>query len=199
MAKKCLQKLHIYVCNGAIGFNAFTGSKEPYYHLEFAPTVIDKLWRYFEFKGWINSPELSVELVEDRNKFIVRDKLRSDPNPLPQVREVIAWDFAIMGLDLEVKYSGNAVDIMPLGINKGYALADVKRRLQLADGEIIKVGDKGQKGGNDYELLAGPNSFTVDQGDEDNPNQVNVSNLLGIKCPDVTKYLIDILIEKLKA
>ncbi len=195
--RNALKKLDIYVSNGCMGFNAYSGVSNPYYLIQFDELVIAQIWKYLAQDEFQNRPEFFLELVEDRNKFIIRDLQVAPQSFFWALQKKVSHDLKRLGLKVEVKYSGNAIDITPEGYHKGFALDHLMKRLQLTDEQIIKVGDKGGQGGNDFELLCGRHSFSVDQSDPDNPNQVNVSKLLDEKCPDVTKYLIDIFVKKL--
>jgi len=70
-------------------------------------------------------------------------------------------------------------------IHKGNALKQFASMVDVPINRIAKIGDQGQKGGNDHELLAYPGSFSVYRADEANSNifnsheSFNISNAAG--------------------
>lgn len=61
-----------------------------------------------------------------------------------------------------VSSSGWAVDINPRKVNKAFALAEILKHLPLLKNRpLVKIGDKGNKVGNDYLLLRQKYSFSV--------------------------------------
>jgi hydroxymethylpyrimidine pyrophosphatase-like HAD family hydrolase len=77
------------------------------------------------------------------------------------------WDLAQQTLllcnqgDVKVTRSSHSVDIVPAGVTK----LDVLKRLRRGanDVPILTIGDRGRWPGNDYELLCGPLSLSVDE------------------------------------
>jgi hypothetical protein len=80
---------------------------------------------------------------------------------LPQLVNELSAAIARSGLALKVIRSGHSVDVIPANVSKTIVVSDVMRA---AGGQVMTIGDQGQVGGNDYELLdASPWSLSVDQ------------------------------------
>lgn len=74
------------------------------------------------------------------------------------VLEVLAWS---PPLDVKVVASAHSVDVIPAESAKSVTLGRVAAR---SGGDVLAVGDQGQLGGNDFELLAGTaSSLSVDR------------------------------------
>jgi hypothetical protein len=74
------------------------------------------------------------------------------------VLEVLAWPPAI---DIKVVASAHSVDVVPTESAKTATLERIRTR---TEGEVLAIGDQGQVGGNDFELLASTRfSLSVDR------------------------------------
>jgi phosphomannomutase len=57
--------------------------------------------------------------------------------------------------DLEVRSGGStSVDVTRKGVDKSYGMNRIKERLDLADADILFIGDRLDEGGNDYPVKA---------------------------------------------
>lgn len=113
------------------------------------------------------------EIVEDRGSQITFSALgqeapvaaKSAWDPDGKKKEALR-DYAAKRLpDLEVRAGGStSVDITAKGIDKAYGMRKLEEQLDIADGDILFVGDMLQPGGNDYPVKAmGIRTVAVDK------------------------------------
>lgn len=76
----------------------------------------------------------------------------------PQVNPAAAW----LG-KAKVVRSGHSIDVFPGWAGKGKVIEAVRERLGKSDAHVLRVGDRGEHQGNDYELLADGLGLSVDQ------------------------------------
>lgn len=63
----------------------------------------------------------------------------------------------------KVVRSGHSIDVFPAWAGKGKVVEAVRERLGKSDVHVLRVGDRGEHRGNDYELLADGLGLSVDQ------------------------------------
>ncbi|MGB2727520.1 MAG: HAD hydrolase family protein [Halobacteriota archaeon] len=76
-------------------------------------------------------------------------------------------------------------------VHKGNALKQFASMINVPINRIAKIGDQGQKGGNDHELLAYPGSFSVYRADEANSNIFNSHELFNISNAAGTLWVLE--------
>lgn len=84
------------------------------------------------------------------------------PRATAIVRDIVK---RVHGQAYSVKTSGRSVDVFPSNVSKVKALADFKGQIlrQPRGAPVLIIGDRGDKDGNDFELLQEPYSFSVDE------------------------------------
>jgi len=93
----------------------------------------------------------------------------------------------------EVKASTISVSFQMKGVHKGGALRHFAQMLGVEPRRIAKIGDAGQPGGNDFELLREKNSFNVgplERVDLRNAHQVSIILAMGLSGPEATAWLL---------
>lgn len=99
----------------------------------------------------------SPTTVTERGLQVSVDSAGDSRSLIATVRRALAE----AGLDATVAASAHSVDILPPGTSK---VAVVARLASLTGGSVLAVGDQGQSGGNDFELLAASQwTLTVDR------------------------------------
>jgi hypothetical protein len=107
--------------------------------------------------------QLGIEALEDTG--LSTDMI------VGSVLEILAWPPAI---DIKVVASAHSVDVVPAESAKTATLDRVRTRTR---GEVLAIGDQGQVGGNDFELLAStPMSLSVDRVSSDPTRCWNLDN-----------------------
>ena len=76
-------------------------------------------------------------------------------------------------------------------VHKGNALKQFASMVEVPINMIAKIGDQGQKGGNDHELLAYPGSFSVYRADEANSNTFNSHESFNISNAAGTRWILE--------
>ena len=76
-------------------------------------------------------------------------------------------------------------------VHKGTALRQFASMTGVPINKIAKFGDQGQKGGNDYELLAYPGSFSVYRSDKANNNTFNSHETVNISNAAGTRWILE--------
>ena len=99
---------------------------------------------------------LGFEAVARPHQISLRLRSGSDPS---QVRTVVIEQLAEFG-DVSIVTSSHSVDIVPLGTSKT-AVVDALRSKR--PGCMLRIGDQGAAGGNDFELLNTGLSLSVDR------------------------------------
>jgi HAD superfamily hydrolase (TIGR01484 family) len=183
--KDALKYFHVYVHNGASGYNAFTNEK--YYNSEFAYSDLYKMGRLiaekFKYADQIGHFEIGEE--------IMYTKLVPSAN-IDQTTITLALNLFFKAEDLPfvAVTSKLTIDITSRESDKGRAVRDLSERFGIPIDEIVKLGDQGQKGGNDHSMLIGEGAFSVDEYDQDT-KQVPVKSAIGLKCVNAAKWLFE--------
>ncbi len=93
------------------------------------------------------------------------------------------------------RYRANCTDygilVAKRNIHKGNALKQFASMIGVPIYKIAKFGDQGQKGGNDYELLAHPGSFSVYHADKANCNTFNSYEAFNISNAAGTLWVLE--------
>ncbi|MBF0216799.1 MAG: hypothetical protein HQL30_07390 [Candidatus Omnitrophica bacterium] len=183
--KKALKYLHIYPHNGAKGYNAFSGESEPYYK-----------------KGMLKDEALQIERLM-RDKFNLFDSIghfrwssdmmniypvSSADIGLTELAGHINSFFVSEGLPFEAATSKLTIDILPRNIGKLTALMDFSKRTGIPLDRIAKIGDQGQKGGNDHSMLIGRGAFSVDESDRYS-SQISMVKATGLTNVQAARWL----------
>ncbi len=113
-----------------------------------------------------------------------------DPSSLARITATVLGRPPVPAVRLAT--SGYAVDVVPLGVTKAAVVADLAARL---DGDhVLAIGDHGQPGGNDHELLACVRySLSVDKCSADPSRCWNLAPR-GILGPDALVGYLDALV-----
>ena len=84
-----------------------------------------------------------------------------------QTRTVEALSAELAGMGLSVASSGRSVDIYPSSVSKRTALMEwgVVGGTKRGQRRILRIGDRGDRTGNDYDFLQAPGGFSVDRVD----------------------------------
>jgi len=194
-----LKFLHAYIANGTAAYNVLADIGSPYYAFELNKYAVAELGKFFDKQGWLTDSSLLIDIPsEHRFKIMIRNSDGSWGNRLEEIGAILIAQVKKYKLPFEVNSSGAAIDITPKSINKNYALTDIQERFLIKNEEIVKIGDRGSKEGNDFDLLKHPHSFTVSEHDPDNPLQVNVPELIGVKGVEASIILLELILEKLQ-
>ncbi len=125
--------------------------------------IFDAFKKTFEELGYHHPKKIYGKLIEDRDTQITFSAL----GQLAPLRLKNKWDvehvadkFRIAKRlqehlpEFEVKTAGyTSIDVTRKGIDKGYGVRQIKKRLDISFGDMIFVGDAIFPGGNDYEVL----------------------------------------------
>jgi len=107
---------------------------------------------------------------------------------LVRVRELISN----LGLSFNVVRSGDRIlDILPFGVDKGIALSKGLEYLGINSDKVLKVGDNGQRGGNDYPLLSSFGGFSVGKYDEESVLPVVDERGRKLEGPEAVLWLLN--------
>jgi len=120
----------------------------------------DKILHKHQIK---NSPEYSdiksllvenkISFEEKTSSFVVLENMKSYPVVKSYIDNFDNW---------KVVNTGNSFDILPVDISKKFALEFLCKSHGIVNSDLIlKVGDAGDKDGNDYDFLELKNSFSV--------------------------------------
>jgi len=172
-----LRYLHFYNSEGAIGQNI--GTKEMYYERLFDPELMNKVKKGIKTKF----PQINFDTQFRTDGYRLNFNLCLDVNELNGF-------FRKYHLPVTAVTSATSVDVLPEGLNKGVALKDFASRLHINIDDIVKIADQGQKNGNDYSLLTGQGSFSVNNYEADS-NQVSTYEALHLKKIFATAWLLD--------
>ncbi|MBU1147392.1 MAG: HAD hydrolase family protein [Candidatus Omnitrophica bacterium] len=192
-----LPHIHLYVYSSALGFNAKEGPARPYYKHVLSEDVKESFRKFFLQKGWLDNPDYLV-VARDCQIIVRRTENPNKQTALKDRNTIEKW---LKAQNFQVSTSSGSITctISPSGVSKLTAVEDILQRFKVTHDNFIKIGDMGHEKGNDYEFLRWLNSFTVDEFDPDNPNQIRVSEILGIKGPKATSILLELLVEKVKS
>jgi hydroxymethylpyrimidine pyrophosphatase-like HAD family hydrolase len=98
--------------------------------------------------GW-EPKDAPVQLAIPRDKFVEEDK-------------GLLWlEEALSDLPLQILQSGHAIDVFPANASKRDVVSSIRRGLEISGTEILCIGDRGERLGNDHELLEGPYGVSV--------------------------------------
>ena len=100
--------------------------------------------------GWVPK-EAPVQLAVPRNKLCDED------------RGLLWLEEALADLPLQILQSGHAVDIFPITASKRDVVLKMRSALVVPDSAVLCIGDRGERLGNDHELLEGPYGVSVDK------------------------------------
>ena len=127
------------------------------------------------------------QIEVDGRRFQVSLRSHALANPAGLSRYVCELVAAVPRLDVRVVSSAHAVDVILPGSSKIRVLDDVA---ELSGGKVLAIGDQGQMGGNDFDLLAATDtSLTVDRCSSD-PSRCWNLDRWGMRGPDLLlKYL----------
>lgn len=84
-------------------------------------------------------------------------------NNLALLYNVIEELRADKGLELKLVMSTHSVDVIPEDVGKGRFVREFCRRKGIAGERVLRIGDRGDRRGNDFELLADYPSLSVDR------------------------------------
>jgi HAD superfamily hydrolase (TIGR01484 family) len=65
--------------------------------------------------------------------------------------------------DIKITQSGHSIDVLDTDVSKKQVVEVLRKRINDEKSNILIIGDQGQYGGNDFELLNLPHSLSVDQ------------------------------------
>jgi HAD superfamily hydrolase (TIGR01484 family) len=173
----CLKYLHFYNSEGAIGQNI--GTKEIYYEKLFDSELMNQVKKGIKKKF----PQINFDTQFRTDGYRLNFDLCLDVNELNEL-------FRKYSLPVTALNSATSVDVLPEEINKGVALKDFTSRLHIDLDDTVKIADQGQKNGNDYSLLMGQGSFSVNNY-EANSDQVSTYEVLHLKKIFATAWLLD--------
>lgn len=176
--KTALNHLHVYRENGARAYNY--GTKEVYYARTFTPVSRTAVEHLLADKSFIRSQRvrdatisLSIDIEGKVQDYV--DALNAELTTLnPTLDQPLV---AVNG--------GRTVDILPWEINKGLVMPDLEKRLGISSDVIARIGDQGQEGGNDYELLSDGNAFSVGKG-----SAAVTPFITNVKGPEAAQWLL---------
>ncbi|MDP3919627.1 MAG: hypothetical protein Q8R76_02325 [Candidatus Omnitrophota bacterium] len=189
-AAAAMENLHIYVYNGAKGFNAGTG--EVYYN-RFFDELTGHSTRHF-IEAISRDPGLrdiaENSMVQDARAYGFHFFPYGQTPDLDGYADRLNKFFEREGYPLEAKTSSVGVDVFPKGVDKGYAIADLALRIGAEPNQIAKIADRMQKGGND-DAFNDESSFAVKSYDEDNPRQISMVKAVELTGAAATGYLLE--------
>ncbi|MBU0548891.1 MAG: HAD hydrolase family protein, partial [Candidatus Omnitrophica bacterium] len=206
-----LNSIDIYHSGGARGYNLGTG--RVYYAIDFpedARCQIAKLLKGdFEFLSdepawgdYLKQAKYPDSLDIDGNCTVSFDKYKitlssfKNFSLIQQYQAYLKMLVTKYQLDLSVKASNIAVEIIPKEVSKALAVNDLVNRLEVKTEEILKIGDRGDKEGNDYEFLKDEGSISVDRYDSVNSNQVCIPLINGLRGSAATLWLLRVILER---
>jgi phosphoglycerate kinase len=210
ITKEDFSRTDVYHSGGAAGYNA--GRGKVYYEIYFPDKLRRQLARLlrggreviFDEESWQNyfnqtKYQGSLDVGDNCRISFTKYKVTlgsfKDPKLIPQYQRALKELFLRYNLNLDVKASSVAVEIIPNEVNKALAVTDIARRLGIKTSEIAKIGDRGDLEGNDREFLKEEGSFSVDKYDPANPNQICISLVNGLQGPKATLWLLRQLIK----
>lgn len=163
--EQALRNLFLFVQNGAYGFTAH--NEEVVHIAEFPEKQITKE----EIKKIVESLKLSISNINIKEfSIVISLKNNQDIN---KYTEIINNKLSELDLPLIAINTGTTVDITPKGVSKGLALEQLVEILNreyggsITSSDVLRIGDNGQRDGNDYEMLKGFGGFSVDRFDDD--------------------------------
>jgi hypothetical protein len=76
-------------------------------------------------------------------------------------RSALWLEETLADLPLRILQSGHAIDIFPAETSKRDVVAKLRQSLAVCDAAVLCIGDRGERFGNDHELLEGPHGVSV--------------------------------------
>lgn len=138
-------------CIGLLGDN-----KQPDKGLTYVPEPFERVLSAIQVMA--NNNSIKIEGVEDKNPYQLTVLIDSDK---PSLRDrMVSLLKNIQGIKL--LESSHSFDIVPCSSSKSN-IFQFWLKLGYDDDDFITIGDAGQLGGNDYEILNRPYSLSVDQ------------------------------------
>lgn len=163
--EQALRNLFFFVQNGAYGFTAH--NEEVVHNAPFPEHQVAKE----EVKRLVDSLKLDVNSI-NLKEFSIVISLK-DKKDLDEYTRTIDNKLLELGLPLNAINTGTTIDIVPKGVNKGLALERLVEILNkeygagITSNDVLRIGDNGQRNGNDYEMLKGFGGFSVGQFNSD--------------------------------
>ena len=129
----------------------------------------------------LDSPALRNEDIRENNKQ-VSIRLR-DIRLMPRVLTATISISAQLNNNWKVLASGHSIDIVPANTTKKSVVDAVDSCSKTTCGEVVRIGDKGNRSGNDAELLDHPYGLSVDSVSESRSHCWNLApaGVLGVQ------------------
>ncbi len=120
-------------------FNAFYASDMVLIHDEATSPMQQKWARETEERGEVRVHFGEQPLRKALDEGLIK-LLAFEDNARPRLAEVAAQLDALAGIDVTSSWSDNR-EIMPVGVTKGYALAQIAERLGIPRAQVMAIGD----------------------------------------------------------
>jgi len=123
-----------------------------------------------------DAPPANLAITEARRRLLhLADLFRDGWTPkdaplqlaIPRImlvneeRGALWLEEALADLPLQILQSGHAIDIFPAEASKRNVVIKLRQSLTVGDTAVLCIGDRGERLGNDHELLEGPHGISV--------------------------------------
>jgi len=180
-----LKYFHVYSHSGSRGYNALDGDNKLYYEHNIDRSDAREIERIiieeFEEADKIRHLKKSEKII---NVHMTEEGM-SDLEDI-----TFALNRLLKAKDMPFKSVGSqfGIDIIRDDVDKGVALRDLSNKAGIPINDIIKVGDLGRRGRNDFEMLIGEGAFSVDE-TEPETSQISVKAATGLSRIAATRWL----------